>query len=152
MPRAEGDPNWNVDYVAQSEVASQSLGHDLLVPAMPEEWKANAAELRNANNGQVTSWYIGFITPGQKFIAFNEAFNADPTWISNLLKDFPATGEQTIDGHVWTIYDNRGSDNAGNAEYAMVTTAGDATVVLFGTADNAEFEQLATSITAEFKE
>ena len=151
VPRAEGDPNWKIDYVAQSEIASQSLGEDLLVPAMPEQWRANAAELRNATNGQVISWYIGFITPADKFIAFNEAFDADATWISNTLKDYPATGEITIDGQVWTVYDNRSMKDAGNVQYALVTTAGRSTVVLFGTADNAEFEQLATSITADLR-
>ena len=151
VPRAEGDPNWKIDYVAQSEIASQSLGEDLLVPAMPEQWRANAAELRNATNGQVISWYIGFITPADKFIAFNEAFDADATWISNTLKDYPATDEITIDGQVWTVYDNRSMKDAGNVQYALVTTSGRSTVVLFGTADNAEFKQLATSITADLR-
>ena len=151
VPRAEGDPNWNIDYVAQSEIASQSLGEDLLVPAMPEQWRANAAELRNATNGKVISWYIGFITPADKFIAFNEAFDADATWISNTLKDYPATGEVTIDGQMWTVYDNRSMKDAGNVQYALVTSSGRSTIVLFGTADDAEFEQLATSITATLR-
>lgn len=151
VPRADSAPNWQVDYVAQSEIASQSLGETLLVPAMPEQWRANAAELRNASNGQVTSWYIGFITPADKFIAFNEAFDANETWVSNELKDYPATGTKTIDGQEWTIYDNRSMNDAGNVQYAMVTTLGRSTVVLYGTADDAEFEQLATSITADLR-
>ncbi len=151
VPRAEGEPNWQVDYVAQSEIASQSLGEPLLVPAMPEQWRANAAELRNATNGQVTSWYIGFITPQDKFIAFNEAFDANETWVANELKDYPATGTKNIDGQEWTIYDNRSYKDAGNVQYAMVTTLGRSTVVLFGTADDAEFDQLATSITADLR-
>lgn len=151
VPRAEGEPNWKVDYIAASQVASQSLGEELLVPAMPEEWRANAAELRNATNGQVVSWYIGFITPSDKFIAFNEAFDADATWVSTELKEYPATGEVTLDGQVWTEYDNRSMNDPGNVEYAMVTTAGRSTIVLFGTADSAEFLQLATSITADLR-
>lgn len=151
VPRAEGDPNWNIDYVEQSEIASKSLGEDLLVPTMPEQWRANAAELRNATNGQVLSWYIGFITPEDKFIAFNEAFDANETWVSNELKDYPATGTVTIDGQQWTVYNNRSMNDAGNVEYAMVTTLGRSTVVLYGTADDAEFEQLATSITADLR-
>lgn len=151
VPRADGEPNWQVDYVAQSEIASKSLGESLLVPAMPEQWRANAAELRNATNGQVTSWYIGFITPSDKFIAFNEAFDANETWVANELKEYPATGTVTIDGQQWTVYDNRSMNDAGNVEYAMVTTLGRSTVVLYGTADDAEFEQLATSITADLR-
>lgn len=151
VPRADGEPNWQVDYVAQSEIASQSLGEDLLVPAMPEQWRANAAELRNASNGQVTSWYIGFITPQDKFIAFNEAFDANETWVANELKDYPASGTKNIDGQEWTVYDNRSYKDAGNIQYAMVTTLGRSTVVLYGTADDAEFDQLATSITADLR-
>lgn len=151
VPRAEGEPNWLVDYVSQSEIASKSLGEELLVPAMPEQWRANAAELRNATNGQVTSWYIGFITPTDKFIAFNEAFDANNTWVSETLNEYPATGEITIDGQVWTEYDNRSMNDAGNVEYALVTSSGRSTVVLFGNADNAEFEQLAASITADLR-
>lgn len=151
VPRADGEPNWQVDYVAQSEIASQSLGEELLVPAMPEQWRANAAELRNASNGQVTSWYIGFITPQDKFIAFNEAFDANETWVANELKDYPASGTKNIDGQEWTVYDNRSYKDAGNIQYAMVTTLGRSTVVLYGTADDAEFDQLATSITADLR-
>lgn len=151
VPRADGEPNWQVDYVAQSEIASQSLGEELLVPAMPEQWRANAAELRNAANGQVTSWYIGFITPQDKFIAFNEAFDANETWVANELKDYPASGTKNIDGQEWTVYDNRSYKDAGNIQFAMVTTLGRSTVVLYGTADDAEFDQLATSITADLR-
>ena len=93
----------------------------------------------------------GFITPADKFIAFNEAFDANATWISNTLNDYPATGEVTIDGQVWTVYDNRSMEGAGNVEYALVTTSTNRTVVLFGTADDAEFAQLATSITADLR-
>lgn len=151
VPRADGEPNWQVDYVAASEVASQSLGEELLVPAMPPLWQANAAELRNATNGQVVSWYIGFITPEQKFIAFNEAFDANETWVSQTLNESAATGEIVIDGQVWIEYDNRSLADAGNVEYALATTTGRTTVVLFGTASNAEFEQLAASITADLR-
>lgn len=149
VPRPDSAPNWEIDYVAASQEASQTLGYDVLVPAMPENWRANAAELRNNNNGKVTSWYIGFITPEENFIAYNEAVNADPTWISNTLKDFEPTGETTIAGQKWTVYDNRSIEGAGNVKYALVTSSGNTTIVLFGTASDAEFEQLATSITAD---
>lgn len=149
VPRPDNVANWEIDYVAASAEASQTLGYNVLVPAMPENWRANAAELRNSNNSKVTSWYIGFITPEDNFIAYNEAINADPTWISNTLKDFEPTGEITIAGQQWTVYDNRSLEGAGNVKYALVTSSGNTTIVLFGTASDAEFEQLATSISAD---
>jgi hypothetical protein len=40
-------------------------------------------------------------------------------------------------------------EDAGNAAYAMVTTFGEITIVLHGTASDAEFALLASSITAD---
>lgn len=149
VPRAENTPNWQVDYVAQSKNAEAALGKKLLVPAMPPSWKANAAELRANKAEGITSWYIGFITPTNQYIGYEEAFGANPTWVANTLKKLPSTGKVVIDGRTWTEYNNRSTEGAGNAAYALVTTAGDRTIVLYGTGSNAEFQALATSITAD---
>jgi hypothetical protein len=149
VPRAENTPNWQVDYVALSKDAEVAMGQKLLVPAMPPSWKANAAELRNIKTDAVTSWYIGFITPTNGYIGYEEAFGANPTWVKNLLKKLPSTGSRVIDGRTWTEYNNRSTEGAGNAAYALATTAGNRTIVLYGTASNAEFEALATSVSAD---
>lgn len=151
VPRPDNEPNWAIDYVAASEEASQTLGYKVLVPGLPETWRANAAELRNSTGNAVTSWYIGFITPENQFIAYNEAVNADSTWVSNTLNDLPPSSEKVIAGQTWTVYDNRTVEGAGNAEYGLVTQKGDITIVLLGTASDLEFEQLATSITADLE-
>ena len=149
VPRADTAPNWQIDYASQSKQAEAVLGKKLLVPAMPESWKANAAELRTNKAEGLTSWYIGFITPSNQFIGYEEAFGANPSWVASTLKKLPSSGTLSIGGRTWTEYNNRSTEGAGNAAYALVTTAGNRTIVLYGTASNAEFEALATSVSAD---
>lgn len=149
VPRAETTSNWQVDYVAISKNAEASFGKKLLVPAMPPSWKANAAERRGSATEGITSWYIGFITPTNEYIGYQEAFGANPSWVANTLKKLPSTGTITIAGQSWTEYNNRSTEGAGNAAYALVTTSRDRTIVLYGTGSNSEFQALATSITAD---
>jgi len=118
-----------------------------LAPVLPAEWAANSATLRSTN--QVATWYIGFITPGTQFIALEQGFDANPTWLAAALEDAPETGSTTIDGLTWTIHDQRGTADAGNYAYSLSTELEESTVVLHGTASDAEFELLATAIAAE---
>ena len=43
-------------------------------------------------------------------------------------------------------YDRRSADDVGNLAYALVTTAGASTIVLAGTASDAEFAVLADAV------
>ena len=46
----------------------------------------------------------------------------------------------------WSVYDDRDSANPGNLAYAMTASERGSTYVLFGTANDAEFETLATAM------
>lgn len=151
VPRADTAANWAVDYQVLSVQAEQTLNEELLVPALPETWQANAAELRESSTDGIQSWYIGFITPSQQFIGYEEGFDANATWVSTLVKDYPPTGEITVDGQSWVEYDNRSMEDAGNASYALATTSGNRTIVLYGTGSAEEFMTLATSISADLQ-
>lgn len=151
VPRAETAPNWAVDYQELSLQAEQSLSEELIVPELPETWKANDATLRQSSVDDVSSWYIGFITPSDEFIGYEQAFNANPTWISHLFKDFPPTGSVSIDGQNWVEYDNRSMEDAGNAAYGLSTTSGNRTIVIYGTASDEEFRSLASAISAQMQ-
>ena len=59
------------------------------------------------------------------------------------------TGEASIGGHEWQVYDHRDVEGSGNYAYALVTELVGSTVVLHGTASDAEFESLAASIATE---
>ena len=60
-----------------------------------------------------------------------------------------ATDRVTIGDRVWTVYDRRDVQDPGNLAYALTTVDGDSTIVLGGTASDAEFEVLADAVGAE---
>lgn len=151
VPRPNVTPNWQVDYVALSEQAALSMSGTLITPQMPSGWAANAAEVRSSAADGVTSWYIGFITPSNEFIGYQEALVANPTWVANTLKGNAPTGSRTIGTQVWTEYDYRSMEDAKNLAYALVTVNGDSTFVLYGTANDAEFTALAEKISTQIE-
>jgi hypothetical protein len=138
-----------VDYAAIAAEAQGGTTDPLIVPQLPSGWYANDA--RFEKRSEVLTWYIGFITPQTQFIAFNQGVDANPTWQSTLLEGIHSTGSTTIDGLKWTVFDNRDSKDPGNFAYSMATTAGRNTIVLHGTASNAEFRQLAKAIAAQLE-
>lgn len=136
-----------IDYATIAAEAQVDAAVPLTVPRLPEGWTANAARLGDV--GEVQTWYIGFLTPSTQFIALNQGIGANPTWQSTLLRSGAQTGTVTIDGVTWAVFDHRDADRPGNLAYALATTAGTTTVVLHGTATDAEFETLATAIAAD---
>ena len=151
VPRSNVTPAWQVDYVALSEEAAVSLDGTLITPKMPQDWAANAAEVRSSAADGVASWYIGFITPSSEFIGYQEALVANPTWVSNTLKGNAPTGTRTIGALEWTEYDYRSTEDAKNLAYALVTVNADSTFILYGTATDAEFTALAEEISAQIE-
>jgi hypothetical protein len=133
-----------VDYGAVAAQAQSEFSTSISAPALPPEWTANDAELRQV--GAIDTWYIGFITPKQQFIALNQGLDANATWVDTLLDGGSPTGSLRIGTQEWTVYDHRDGEDPGNLAYALVTESGDSTFVLHGTASDVEFETLATAM------
>ena len=151
-PDQSGPPK-AVDWVSVAHDAQQSVSTHLVVPRLPKTWTANRAELVDATSAPdgVASWQIGFLTPSTQYIGLVQGINADPTWVSSRLEQKKATGDANFGGLRWQVYDHRSADHPGNLAYALVTTAGDSTIVLAGTASDAEFATLATEISGELE-
>jgi hypothetical protein len=138
----------SVDYRATAQQAEQGLGQPVVAPALPEGWYANRADL--GSEGQVAEWYVGLITSDDRFIGLLQGFDANPTWLDDALRQPSREGESVeIGGAQWTLYDRREIDEIGNRAYALVTEAESSTIVLYGTASETEFAQLATAVAAE---
>ena len=137
-------PAESIDYATIASQAQVSSAQALVVPELPESWTANDA--RFATKQQVPTWYIGFVTPTTQFIALNQGIDANRTWQAAILENALETGSVTIAGISWTVFDHRDASNPGNYAYSLATTSGATTIVLHGTADDSEFEALATAI------
>ncbi|MFF2271175.1 DUF4245 domain-containing protein [Agromyces sp. NPDC058136] len=147
VPRSDTPLERDVDVAQVAEQAQIATDDPIVVPELSEGWRANAAELRTSQTDGVTAWYIGYLTPSDEYLGVYQGFDANPTWVSELLARTLATGTTTIDGIEWTIYDNRDTDDdVGNARYALTTESGGSTFVLLGTATPDEFTELATAI------
>ena len=136
-----------VDYVATAAEASASVGVTVQAPVVPPSWTANRADL--TASGGVREWYIGFLTADDAFIALLEGFGANPTWLNDALRGTASSETIDIAGVTWNLYDRRGVEAVGNRQYALVTETASSTIVLYGTASDDEFAQLATAIAAD---
>lgn len=146
--RPEQPPRDPVDYSQVASEAQPGIDEPLVVPTLPPSWTSNSADLGKAKGG-ISTWYVGFVTPSNQYIGLSQGIGANPTWLAALLNDGQSTGTETIDGVEWTVYNHRTAKDPGNLAYAMVTTAGESTYVIYGTADTNEFRTLATSVGAE---
>ncbi len=76
--RPDTSPPEPIDYVAIAESANADV--PLAAPTVPVDWHANAARFR-AEFG-VQTWYVGFITADEGFIALNQGIDANVTWVT----------------------------------------------------------------------
>jgi hypothetical protein len=142
----ERDP---IDYLATAADAQESVDVPLAAPTLPDGWSANRAELVAAGADGVQSWQIGFLTPAGQYIGLVQGVDANATWVTQQTARAEATGTVLIGDTDWTVYDRRDADDPGNLAYVLVATFDRSTVVLGGTAPDAEFATLAESVATE---
>jgi hypothetical protein len=135
-----------VDYRAVGATAQGSVDQPLAVPELTAGWSANRAELFGAPADGVTRWEVGFLTPDGEYIALTQGIDANDSWLADVVRSARASSTESHGGLTWDVYDRRDVPDAGNVEYALVTTSGASTVVLGGTASPEEFAVLATAV------
>lgn len=138
-----------VDFEQVAERAESGSGVALASPEVPESWRANAATLETVRG--VETWYIGLITGGDQFIALNQGISADESWLVDLIGNAEETDRESLGGVEWTVFDRRQTDDPGNLAYAMVASTDRSTIVLNGTASDAEFRLLASAVAADLE-
>jgi hypothetical protein len=143
VPRNDNPILLDVDYQETAAQLQTAVDEPLLSPVLPDTWRANAAEYRSGGSDGVSAWYIGLLTPENQFIGLTQGFDANPTWLSQQVGDTPVSQTLMIGGVQWDVYVNPETRDQGNFEYALVTESADSTYLLLGTAEPAEFAELA---------
>lgn len=143
VPRGDEPVAWQVDYVAVGAQVQTTTPDHLVVPKMPADWQANAAEIRRGSDG-VQVWRIGFVTPTNKYIGYEQAFGGNASWVSNRMESTAPVSTTVIGGVTWDVYDN---GDAGNNSYALASTINGVTYLLRGSAGADAFAQLASAVT-----
>lgn len=153
VPRGREEPiPRDVDYAATAQEAQGGYDVPLAVPDLPAGWNANEAEIRTGAADGVDSWYVGFVTPENRFAAVSQGIDANQSWLADLLDETRADSTTRLGGVDWTVYDNRDDDRQGNTEYALAADTAAGIVAVYGTAEPAEIEQLATAVAADLQE
>jgi len=126
-------------------------GVTLAAPDLPDGFTSNRADFQDKTSDNVRVWTVGLVTPDRQYIGLQQGIGANASWVSNQLDQAPSTGDRTIDGTKWTVYDRRdeGKD-AGNHAYSLVTVLDRNTIVLSGTADDRSFTTVAEAVTEQF--
>ncbi|WP_306231290.1 DUF4245 family protein [Agrococcus beijingensis] len=141
-------PREPIDVIAAAAAAQPIVETPLIAPELPEGFASNAAELRTGSD-DITTWYAGYVTPEQQFLAFTQALEANPTWLQSTIEDAPQTGERTVGGVVWTEHDQRDAEDPGNLAFVLTTEHDASTVVIAGTAGDDELQTFAEAVSAE---
>ncbi len=140
-----------VDYAAATQNAQAEYDNRLVVPDLGDEWTSNFARSAKTTAAGVTAWEIGFVSPNTEFVQLTQAFDTDATWIANTVRDAEAGPVVDIGGIAWTTYDRRDVDDAGNVAYALVAELDDRTIVVSGTARDADLETVAAATAEELR-
>lgn len=158
VPRGTGDYlERNVDVAQLAKASTDTAGIPLASPQLPQGWLAKQAEMRFSQDEQVTYWYIGYTTPSNNYAAVmqgsvtemdaNEQVTkpAGVAWLKKQLEGKKATGETEFAGRQWQVYDHqKDNPDSSNVLLAYVTYYEHFTLVISGTATEAEIKELAT--------
>lgn len=128
VPRGSLPEPEEADVAAAAQSASATLGHPLLVPTVPADWRANSARLEGS------MWRVVYAPP-TGYVRVAQGLDADTTWTAKILGGFAPTGSVTIDGIVWDEYTIPAASRTDTVSYAISTAAGSDTVLIYGATD-----------------
>ncbi|RLK49025.1 DUF4245 family protein [Microbacterium telephonicum] len=127
VPRGTPPEPAPIDVAAAAEDVAASAGRPVVVPDVPEDWRANRAGL----DGGV--WTIVYAPESStEFINVAQGFDTDDTWVSARLDGVAPTGQSVVDGITWDVYDLQRGNRDDNVTYALATRAAGDTVLVYG--------------------
>ncbi len=127
VPRATGPEPEPVDVPAAAAEAQLQLGRTVIVPEVPDTWRANSARQ------QAGMWRVVY-APETGFLRVAQGFDAGDDWATRTLGGLAATGAVTIDGIEWDEY-AIASTRDDKVDYALATRAGRDMILIYGDTD-----------------
>lgn len=129
-----------VDTKGPIATARQQAGFPLLAPTgLSSDWRATSTEFVPAGPDSAATFRIGYVSPNGQYAEFLEGGDA-PDAVAAQYGPLSVDGTATIAGAVWQRY------QTANSRRLLRHTVGKVTVVVTGSAPQAELEQLAASL------
>ena len=149
VPRGEPVQPDKIDVAEVSDRLSTAYDRTVISPDVPDSWRVNAAQLEGDD---VSAFTIVYAFGGTSALRVAQAFEPDPSWASRTLSGETPDGTETIDGITWDRYEIGDPSRAGNISYALSTTAGTDTVMIYGSTDADTAALAAASVADQIRE
>ena len=130
----------DIDWVVIAQEGTDSLPEDPVYPILYDLWKSNRAEITTEPGANVV-WSIGLLGPENSYVAFDQGFGADVSWVAAKVDQAPATGEVSFgygtDAVEWVEYDRTAFDEGSNNAYVIIRELDTSILVIAGTSKQA---------------
>jgi hypothetical protein len=133
------DPVREVDPISTFTLASAQASFPVVIPEL-DGLRATSVRWEPTQYSQSEPvWHVGFVTASQEYLQVAQSATTDEKFLSNELLGVTASGEETISGQSWLIFDG------GNSR-AMVNVTPKATTVVSGTLELVELKEAVESL------
>lgn len=128
VPRGALDEPPPADVPAAAAEVQASLDHTIIVPDVPNDWRANSARVEGR------MWRVVYAPP-TGFVRVAQGIDAAEGWASRQLGNYAPSGAVTVDGIEWDEYTIPAGARTDSITYALSTSAGTDTVLIYGKTD-----------------
>ncbi|MDD7929505.1 DUF4245 family protein [Microbacterium thalli] len=128
VPRGSVPERPPIDVAAVAADIGPSIERDLVVPVVPETWRVNKAELAGDD---VRTWEVVY-APASGYVNVQQGFDADAGWASRQISGARATTVERLGDVDWDVFEITDPSRYGNISYALSTTAGTDTILVYG--------------------
>lgn len=101
---------------------------------------------------EVQTWHISYTSPQGEYVALHQAADVTDAWTAAVLGDAQPVGQAQLRGpggtSTWQAWEGSPGSNAERGYLLDPEETGDATVVLHGTASEAEFQEFLDTVEA----
>jgi hypothetical protein len=149
VPRGTPPPPEPIDVPAVAADVARAEGRTAIAPEMSDAWVVGRAGIETS--GDVRAWTIVYAPADEDqrgFLRVAQGFAADEAWPARVLFGAAPDERVTIAGLEWDRYDLDPS-RTGNVSVALVTDAGEDTVMIYGAAAEDSLEDAAASVADE---
>ena len=137
------DPVIEVDPASSVRATAESAGYEVLVPTgLPDGYRPTSARTTAGGSakGAPVTLEVGYLTPEEEYAGFVISDDPSAQPLRRVLDGAEEHGTESIDGRSWT------RESTAEGETALVLDTGDATVLVFGSAPDAELTEVAGSL------
>ena len=140
----EQAPRNPVDIETTAIYAADQADWPVWVPELGDDWTTTTLWFDGRVEG-IPTWHLSLVSPAGEYVAVHQAAEVTPEWMQRVLAEASVVGEVQFDtgpvpGASWEHWSGRVTSNAEVGYVLGPEHTGGATVVLHGTAEQAEFE------------